>query len=71
MWNLALSRVFMGNVFKAQMPVTATLDIHYCTCLGHLRWCDTEKIISIGQGLSRVAVTHVFTYKLCQCTQAQ
>jgi hypothetical protein len=30
--------MYIDNVFKAKMPVTATHDSHYCTCLGHLWW---------------------------------
>ncbi len=29
------------------MPATVTRDSHYCTCLGHLGWQDTDRIISI------------------------
>jgi len=32
------------------MPVTATIDSYYCTCLGHLGRHDMDRIISIGQG---------------------
>jgi hypothetical protein len=27
-----------------------SLDCHDSTCLGHLRQCDTDRIISVGQG---------------------
>ncbi len=31
----------------AKMPATATRDSHYCTCLGHLGWGNTDRINSI------------------------
>jgi hypothetical protein len=42
--------MYIGNVFKAIMLVTATRDSHYCTCLVHLGRHDRYRIISIGQG---------------------
>jgi len=33
-----------------KMLLTATCDSHYCTCLRHLGWCNTDRIVSIGQG---------------------
>ncbi len=42
-----LSSVYIGNVFKVIMPATATRDSHFCTCLGHLGWHDTDRITSI------------------------
>ncbi len=31
----------------AKLWVTATPNSHYCSYLGHLGWCDTDRIISI------------------------
>ncbi len=45
-----LKLVYIGDVYKAKMFMTATCDSHYCTCLGHLGWCNTDRIVSIGQG---------------------
>jgi len=42
-FTLAKCRVVMTTI----MLVTATRDSHHCTCLGHLGWCDTDRIISI------------------------
>jgi hypothetical protein len=42
--------IYIGIVFKAIMPATATGDSHYCTCLGHFEHCNRDRIISIGQG---------------------
>ncbi len=42
-----LSRFYICRCFKAIMSVTATRNSYYCTCLGHLGWCDTDRIISI------------------------
>jgi hypothetical protein len=28
--------MYIGDVFEAKMPTTATHDSPYCTCLGHL-----------------------------------
>ncbi len=39
--------VFPLAKIGAIMPATATHDSHYCTYLGHLGWCDRDKIISI------------------------
>jgi hypothetical protein len=53
-----VSRVISKAVFPLAMfirqktPATVTCDSHYCTCLGHFGQPDTERIISIGQGLS-------------------
>ena len=45
----------------AIMPVTATCD---CTCLGHLVWCNTDRIISmlcfVNQGLPPWVTKHKF-----------
>jgi hypothetical protein len=43
----SLCHVSFGNVLKSKMLATATRDNHYCTCLGHLGWHDTYRIISI------------------------
>jgi len=43
--------MYVGDVFKAKMPATATSESHYCTCLGHLGWRNTNRIVSIGQGM--------------------
>jgi len=31
----------------AKLSGTATHDSHYCSCLGHLGQCDTDRIVSI------------------------
>ncbi len=54
------SRVSIGDVYKAKMQATVTHNSHYCTCLGHLGQRDTDRIISIAQGLLCVP----FAYKL-------
>jgi hypothetical protein len=38
-----LSRLYIGDVFKAITAATATHDSHYCTCLGHLRLRDINR----------------------------
>ncbi len=43
----SLGCVSFGNVLKSKMLATATCDNHYRTCLGHLGWHDTNRIISI------------------------
>ncbi len=35
--------VYLGDDFKANMLVTMTSESHYCTCPGHLGWCDKRK----------------------------
>jgi hypothetical protein len=54
-FGAALSRVSIGNVFKAKMPATVTRACHYCTCLGHLGWCNTDRTISICIASPKVA----------------
>ncbi len=46
MFSLAKVRAITPEI----MPVTATSDSHYCTCLGPLGRRDTDRIISIGKG---------------------
>jgi hypothetical protein len=42
-----LSCASIGIVFKMKMLVTTTQDNRFCTCLGHLGHCNTDRIISI------------------------
>ncbi len=49
-WPRQVKYVYIGDVFKAKMPVTVTCDSHYCTCLSYLGWRYSDRIISIGQG---------------------
>jgi len=48
--DIILRLVYIGDVFKVEMLATLTRDSHYCTCLGHLGWCDTDVIVAVGQG---------------------
>ncbi len=66
---ISLSHVSIGNVFKVKMQVTVTCDNHYCTFFGHLGHHNTDRIISIGQGLLCVAAANVFACKLCKFTK--
>ncbi len=34
--------------FIAIILATVTSDTHHCSCLGHLGWCDTDRIVSIS-----------------------
>ncbi len=45
--ELALKASFHCQYLLAKLSVTATCDSHYCTCLGHLGWHNTDRIISI------------------------
>jgi hypothetical protein len=47
--------VSIGEVCKAKLSASVTRDSHYCTCLGHLGWHDTDRIISICVVLPKVA----------------
>ncbi len=42
-----LRLMYIGDVFKAKIMTIVTCDSHYCICLGHLGWCDRDRIISI------------------------
>ncbi len=55
MENLNSWIVYIGVVFKAIMSATATCDSHYCTCLGHLGYCDRDRIIYISVALPKEA----------------
>jgi hypothetical protein len=48
--------VYIGNVFKAKMPATATRDRHYCTCLGHLGQRTKNSKDRAAQGVSVAGV---------------
>ncbi len=64
-YKLSLKQCLHWQSFIVIMPATATHDSHCCTCLGHLGWCTTDRIISIL--LTCVAVADGFTNNLCQC----
>jgi len=51
---------FTLAMFVKKPSVTATLD---CTCLGHLGWCNTDRIVSIYVALPKVAKAS----KACCC----
>ncbi len=35
--------IYGVSIFKVKMTVTATCDSHYCACLGHLGWRNTNR----------------------------
>jgi len=43
--------------FKAKLPVTATNDNHYYTCLGHLGQCDAIEMILIDKESKEYAIS--------------
>ncbi len=48
--SFPLRLAYIGSVFKAKMPATATRDSHYYTCPGHLGQHSTDRFVSVGQG---------------------
>jgi hypothetical protein len=51
----------------AKPSVTATLDHHKCTCLGHLGRRDTDRIISIWVASPKVAKASTIVTVVCCC----
>jgi hypothetical protein len=73
-----LSCIYIGDVFKVIMPVRATCDSDYWTCLGHLVQHDVTRndpICFTQPRQVRKVILHcsimgVITYKHHQCTWA-
>ncbi len=47
--------VYIGVLLSAKLSATATRDSHYCACLDHLGWSNTDSIISISVALPNFA----------------
>ncbi len=61
------SRVSISDVFKAKKPVTATCDIHYCTCPGNLGWHGTNSYDPTCVVLPKVTKANTIVTVTCCC----
>jgi hypothetical protein len=73
-----LTRVSIGKVFMAKMSPTAARASHYCTYLGLIGQCNTNRNDPVcvappkvaKASKKSVAIANVFINKIRQCTQA-
>ncbi len=60
-----VSHFYIGIVFKAIMPATATHESDHCTCLGPLGWPDPNRNDPICVALPKVAKATTVTWLSC------
>ncbi len=53
--------VFILAKFITITLATATSDTHHCSCLGHLGWRDTDRVVSISCRAAKVAKARAYS----------